>query len=205
MLRGRRLFIILTTTAVVVAIGGPCIWDAFINNGRYPIDWQAWWAFCTFLIALVAAAVGWNEYQLHKKGSAEQDRPYIDFSIEMDEWDAYICIKNIGRTTALDVTIDYPEGTQSSGFLEAQDVNPSDITEEWIKRDLGRFISALPTGHTYKYEWLDVSPPFRHIKARNPPPPLSGKIHYKDFKDNSYEQLFKIDVADFFYSDHKQS
>lgn len=65
-------------------------------------DWQAWWAFGTFLIALIAALIAYQEYNAHIRATQPQ---LIANSEKLDKNNSAITLTNVGGGTATAITV----------------------------------------------------------------------------------------------------
>jgi membrane protein implicated in regulation of membrane protease activity len=112
-------FTLLLALLLIVAlfIVGPFVWDDFFNTNHYPIDWQAWWSFGTFIVAIAAALIAYIEYSNHKKDAEReakqrendyirQVRPYVVLRITFERQVVFLEMKNVGRTPAQNINID---------------------------------------------------------------------------------------------------
>lgn len=108
----------MTGALIVLCVAAPYIWDGYFNSHHYPIDWQAWWAFCTFGVAVIAALVTWSQYRDHV--GASQPRLKIDIASaeELGLSDIYHCdriirLVNYGGSAAVDINL---STTDSAGI-----------------------------------------------------------------------------------------
>jgi len=84
-------------------------------------DWQAWWAFGTFLIALIAALIAYQEYNAHMRATRPQ---LIASSEQLDENNSAITLTNVGGGTATAISIRLTPGIKSglaSGLTDADE------------------------------------------------------------------------------------
>lgn len=66
------------------------------------IDWQAWWAFGTFLIALVAALIAYREYNSHIRAMQPLVVPHVE--------DKKLLLTNVGGGIAIKITCELDPG-----------------------------------------------------------------------------------------------
>ena len=162
---GTLLAYLITLTATT---GGVAWWRA--EQLPSAAEWQAFWAFTTFVVALVAAWIAlrqviamWHANRLAAEASIAAMRPYVVVSFEIDpavpknpkssagSGFALIVIENIGKTPALDLTLkSVPE------FVASGDGAPNEGSERmlsWIREKFsGEYVfSFLPPGRRYEY------------------------------------------------------
>ncbi len=68
-------------------------------------DWQAIWAFFTFLVAAIAAAVALAQLAAHQRAQRELSRPFVVVDFAFRSVLLMIEVKNIGQTPARDVRL----------------------------------------------------------------------------------------------------
>lgn len=96
-------------------------------------DWQAWWAFGTFLIALIAALIAYQEYNAHMRAM----RPQLIASWEqLDENNRAITLTNVGGGTATAITAKLQPGVKLkpvSGLNDSDKPNNLDTRVSMLK------------------------------------------------------------------------
>lgn len=71
-------------------------------------DWQAWWSFGTFLIALIAALIAYQEYNAHIRAS--QPQLIAHFAKLPHESNSSVFVTNVGGGIATDIQFELQPG-----------------------------------------------------------------------------------------------
>lgn len=71
-------------------------------------DWQAWWAFGTFLIALIAALIAYQEYNAHIRAS--QPQLIAHFAKLPHESNSSVFVTNVGGGIARAFNSNFNQG-----------------------------------------------------------------------------------------------
>lgn len=92
-----------------------CLWALMVAAGitgmtlGWPFsdgsDWQAVWAFLTFLVAVIAAVIALAQLDAHQKAQRQLSRPYVVVDFFFKSVLLMIEVKNIGQTPARDVRL----------------------------------------------------------------------------------------------------
>jgi hypothetical protein len=122
-------------------------------------DWQALWAYCTFIVAGIAAFFALAQLSAHHEAQREQSRPYVIVDFAFRSTLLSFEVKNISQTPAKDISL-------------AWDINPRSTDkdrDQVLKRNLVEAkIPFLAPGRAIRYfidsasvYWNDESMPKR--------------------------------------------
>ena len=81
-------------------------------------DWQAWWAFGTFLIALIAAIIAYKEYNAHISAT----QPLIIVRIAKMKGDTLdtVFLTNVGGSIAIDIKFSLSPGAKLKNYTAVE-------------------------------------------------------------------------------------
>jgi hypothetical protein len=85
-----------------------------------PEEWSAFWAFMTFLVALLAAGAALVQLHQYIKEKRDQSRPYLVIDFEFKSVLLYVSVRNISRTAATNVTLTTNEPFRSTDMSREQ-------------------------------------------------------------------------------------
>lgn len=121
---------LVTILLAIFFISAPYVWqwwNATYGHQTTYADWSAWWTFGTFLLAVIAAFIAWQEYQeawrprLMVRLSREYERLYLlDGKTEIAEY-TYLRVNNIGGSVACGISVTFtpgipwPDGSHPAG------------------------------------------------------------------------------------------
>lgn len=150
-------------------------------------DWQAWWAFGTFLIALIAAIIAYQEYNAHQRAMQPL---LIARSERLDEMNTAIMLNNVGGGTATAITVKLLPGVimkPMAGLHDADEpvnlekkvpmLKPGEATDAFDRGNLFTLnVRATPNQpmQTVQLEWEDTTG--RHYKSNRLKLNFNGKI-----------------------------
>ena len=108
----KTIAIVLVATALFIMM--PFIWQRInFQCGRLLYaDWSAWWSFGTFLLAVIAACLTWQEYQAAKRPRlmVKLAKSYQQFVAGEITESVHFYAENIGGSVALSVVIQVSPG-----------------------------------------------------------------------------------------------
>lgn len=70
-----------------------------------PEEWAAFWAFATFLVAAVAAAVALGQFSSYRRELEERARPYLVVDIDFRTVLMYVAVENVSQSLATNVSM----------------------------------------------------------------------------------------------------
>lgn len=161
---------------------------------------SAWWSFGMFLVAIIAAIVGWNEYK-------ESSRPQIILgfhksfrwcnSLQNDgstqkilEQDVSLTVRNIGKNNAFQVNISFKPGIPWP--LASR---PAGETQDQL---MHRNLSCLPVGESINLLLAERSG-FDAVIDDPAVRTQSIQLTYEDISHHHYRQCFTLDLHDIWY------
>ncbi|MCI1660084.1 hypothetical protein [Bifidobacterium psychraerophilum] len=189
----------LTGALIVLCVSAPFIWDGYFNGHHYPIDWQAWWAFCTFAVAVAAAVIAYNEYSNHQASAAHEEkqrkedyflqvRPYVIVRLTVERRIFFLELSNVGRTPAKDISLDI-----DPKILDLYS-HPEPNT---LARAIEKPYSFLAPGQRLLYficTGVEGGEAYNKAKKK-----LSflAEVNYKNMENKSLSEKYVLDICDF--------
>lgn len=222
-----RKAILMGTSTFVLTIIAPVYWQYFQHQDwgilgvwwhvfSGSIDWSAWWGFGTFLVALIAAIIAYDQYVSHESERWEQVRALVQISYYIQGGLIFLVISNAGKTTARNIRISMDEdekylkevahelakGTNEQRLVhsEYQVVSIDNEVEDKIMRGVlcrDKPFTSLAPGMNFTF-LLGSYQDAEHYEVGKEPYHLSGTITYYDHdgKRKCPEEQFELDFSD---------
>jgi hypothetical protein len=193
----------VTGTLIVLCVAAPYIWDGCFNSHHYPIDWQAWWAFCTFAVAVAAAVIAYNEYNNHLASAAHEEqqrkedyllqiRPYITVRLILERRTYFLEIKNLGKTPGENVKV-----TLDERILE---LYPEDnLAHSLLSNMLRRTITLVAPDQRYIF-FICTPQNKKDYIAKGDSVQFEGTVSYENRDHVNFKENFQLDFEDYSYS-----
>lgn len=194
----KNTYIVCAIIAVIVFAIIPIVrpiqhlWRQIVNAA---IDWDAWWAFGTFLLTIIAAGIAWFEYE-------ETNRPLLYVYL----FNEYTCItyegnrqlaqyaglrlENFGKTPAFDIRV-----TLNPGVPWPLGSHPAGDPQHALMQ---RKISHLAASKLTDLLFADRNE-FDKIAFQTSIAPQTIHISYKDRRKHRFEETYVIDLRDVAY------
>lgn len=188
----KTIAIVLVATALFIMM--PFIWQRINFQCGRPLyaDWSAWWSFGTFLLAVIAACLTWQEYHAAKRPRlmVKLAKSYQQLVAGEITESVHFYAENIGGSVALSVVIQvspgipWPLGSHPAG--DVQECMGTRKCSYLAPRDK---VTLLAAGRGE----------FDAIVVDQKTPIQSVSFSYSDADGYSYEEHYDIDLKDIAY------
>lgn len=195
----KKTYIAWVTIIVIAFAAIPFFWKSFMRYALHQpnaaIDWNAWWTFGTFLLAIIAACIAWFEYE-----EANQPQLFVylfkeDTYVDSDGNGQFIQyaglrLENIGKTPALNIRV-----TLAPGIPWPLGSHPAGDPQQAL---IQRKISHLAANKATDLLFADRTE-FDKVISQENSATQTIRISYKDARNHCFGETYVINLCDVAY------